>query len=363
MKKIYCVGGWVRDHYLRQIHHLDLPEGDRDWVVVGATVKEMLAEGYQSVGKDFPVFLHPKTHEEYALARLERKVAPGYHGFEFNTSSTVTLEEDLSRRDLTINAMAMADGQLVDPYGGLDDIRQCRLRHVSDAFKEDPVRILRLARFNARFPQFTVAPETMAMMREMVQNGEVDALVAERVFQEFRKGLMEKNPSIMIKVLQQCGLWERLFRDVVIDATMLKNLDRSAEKTFTLVERFAVLLSNVFKTETLDRFFKAIRAPNEVTDLATLLIRIRTEIQAADTPDSVLNVLEQCDALRRPQRFDSLLNVLQILFELDTDFWGRAKAQISAIDAGAIAKAQENKSMIPSAIRQARLSVIKELMP
>ena len=362
MKKIYSVGGWVRDHYLREIHHLDLPEGDRDWVIVGATPEEMLREGFLSVGKDFPVFLHPKTHEEYALARLERKVAPGYHGFEFNTAPTVTLEEDLSRRDLTINAMAMADGQLFDPYGGLDDIRQCRLRHVSLAFKEDPVRILRVARFNARFPDFTVAEETMELMREMVVNGEADALVAERVFQEFRKGLMENRPSLMIDILLQCGLWQRLFGVITITPSLLSRLDDCASHGFTLAERFAVLLGDINDTTFSDRFFDSLRAPTEVTDLVSLAIQTNSQIKNAKRPEDVLNALERCDVLRRPERFISLLKALSTKIELHTDFWLECMHRISTINAGAIAKAQTDKSMIPVAIRQARLEAIKEFM-
>ena len=362
MKKIYSVGGWVRDHYLREIHHLELPEGDRDWVVVGATPEDMLREGFHSVGKDFPVFLHPKTHEEYALARLERKVAPGYHGFEFNTAPTVTLEEDLSRRDLTINAMAMADGQLVDPYGGLEDIRQCCLRHVSLAFKEDPVRILRVARFNARFPQFTVAKETMILMREMVNNGEVDALVAERVFQEFRKGLMENRPSLMIDVLMRCGLWQRLFSEIAVTSDLLSRLDHSATQGFTLAERFAVLLGEIDDVDLMDRFFNSLRAPTEVTDLVSLVVRSKNQIVKAKSPDDILNALERCDVLRRQERFLSLLKVLAIKTDFHIDFWIECMRRFCAINAGVIAKAQTDKSQIPVASRQARLEAIKEFM-
>ena len=362
MKKIYSVGGWVRDHYLREIHHLDLPEGDRDWVVVGATPEEMLREGYQSVGKDFPVFLHPKTHEEYALARLERKVAPGYHGFEFNTAATVTLEEDLSRRDLTINAMAMADGQLFDPYGGLEDIRRCQLRHVSLAFKEDPVRILRVARFNARFPQFTVAQETMALMQEMVHDGEADALVAERVFQEFRKGLMENRPSLMLDILSRCGLWFRLFPSIILTREVLHRLDESAKRGCSLSERFAVLLGDAPDREALVHFFQALRSPAEVTDLVYLTHRNRSAILSAKDPESILDVVEKCDVLRRPQRFESLLNALKILDNINIDSWLMMEKHLSRINAGLIARSQNDKSKSPAAIRQARLQVIKEVL-
>src|SRR5687768_11659306 len=196
----YMVGGAVRDALL------GLPVNDRDWVVVGATPEQTIAAGYLPVGKDFPVFLHPRTREEYALARTERKTARGYHGFAFHAEPDVTLEQDLSRRDLTINAMAQDDaGRLIDPFHGQDDLRQRVLRHVTPAFREDPVRILRLARFAARFTDFTVAPETLDLMRQMVEAGEVDALVAERVWQELARGLMEDKPSRMFELLRECG--------------------------------------------------------------------------------------------------------------------------------------------------------------
>ena len=185
--QIYLVGGYVRDHFLRQELHYDIPEGDRDWVVVGSSPKEMRDKGFLPIGKDFPVFLDPKKHEEYALARTERKIAPGYHGFRFHAAPEVTLEEDLKRRDLTINAIAMQGDTVFDPYHGICDIRNKVLRHVSDAFEEDPVRILRVARFSAKLPEFSIAPETMNLMRQMVVNGEADALVPERVFLEMRK--------------------------------------------------------------------------------------------------------------------------------------------------------------------------------
>jgi tRNA nucleotidyltransferase (CCA-adding enzyme) len=207
--KTYLVGGAVRDALM------GLAGSDRDWVVVGGTPEALAALGYQPVGRDFPVFLHPDTHEEYALARTERKTARGYHGFAVQASPEVTLEEDLARRDLTINAIAQdAHGQRTDPYGGERDIAAKVLRHVTEAFREDPVRILRLARFAARFPDFTVAPETMALMREMVTEGEVDALVSERVWQELSRGLMGAQPSRMLQVLRECGALQRLLPEV-----------------------------------------------------------------------------------------------------------------------------------------------------
>ena len=200
----YLVGGAVRDALLGH------PGADRDWVVVGSTPEALVAQGFVPVGRDFPVFLHPDTREEYALARTERKTARGYHGFAVHASPDVTLEEDLARRDLTINAIAQDEhGQRTDPYGGERDIAAKVLRHVTEAFREDPVRILRLARFAARFPDFTVAPETIALMREMVAEGEVDALVSERVWQELSRGLMGAKPSRMLQVLRECGALQR----------------------------------------------------------------------------------------------------------------------------------------------------------
>ncbi|MBP7485157.1 MAG: multifunctional CCA addition/repair protein, partial [Aquabacterium sp.] len=207
--KIYLVGGAVRDDMLGR------PSGDRDWVVVGSTPEALQGQGFIPVGKDFPVFLHPQTKEEYALARTERKTGRGYHGFTIHASPEVTLEEDLTRRDLTINAMARDEaGLLVDPYGGQQDLQNKVLRHVSHAFEEDPVRILRLARFAARFTDFHVADETMALMRKMVELGEVDHLVAERVWQEVSRGLMEARPSRMLDVLRECGALARLLPEV-----------------------------------------------------------------------------------------------------------------------------------------------------
>lgn len=251
--KIYTVGGAVRDTVMgRPVH-------DRDYVVVGSAVEEMLSLGFKPVGKDFPVFLHPETKQEYALARTERKVAPGYKGFVFHASPEVTLKEDLLRRDLTINAMAMSEeGELIDPFGGKRDIEAKIFRHVSEAFSEDPVRILRLARFAARFTDFTVAPETMVLMKKMVASGEVDALVPERVWKELSQGLMEEKPSRMIAIMHECGALARLFPEIealwdvpqpekyhpeiYTGKHTLLALDYSAKKNYPLTVRFSVLL-------------------------------------------------------------------------------------------------------------------------
>src|SRR4051812_26627128 len=234
----YVVGVAVRDALL------GLPVNDRDWVVVGASPQQLIASGFLPVGKDFPVFLHPETREEYALARTERKTAAGYHGFVFHAEPSVTLEQDLARRDLTINAMAQdAQGRIIDPFGGQHDLRARVLRHVTESFREDPVRILRLARFAARFGQFNVAPETMILMRGMVQAGEVDALVAERVWQELARGLMEPQPSRMFTVLRDCGALAKLLPEIERVSTpgLMSVVDASAAKGAPLAVRFACL--------------------------------------------------------------------------------------------------------------------------
>jgi len=259
--QIFTVGGAVRDELL------GLPVQDRDYVVVGASPREMLARGFRQVGKDFPVFLHPQSHEEYALARTERKAGHGYHGFAVDAAPTVTLAEDLGRRDLTINAIARAaDGELIDPYHGIDDLQARVLRHVGPAFSEDPVRILRLARFAARFSDFRVAPGTLVLMQEMVAAGEVDHLVSERVWQELARGLMEARPSRMFEVLRQCGALARLLPEldalfgvpqraechpeVDTGAHVLLVVDQSAQRLCSLPVRWAVLLHDLGKAAT-----------------------------------------------------------------------------------------------------------------
>ena len=308
---IYLVGGAVRDALLGRTG------GDRDWVVVGATPEALLAQGYLPVGKDFPVFLHPRTHEEYALARTERKTAPGYHGFAVHAAINVTLEQDLARRDLTINSIAAsasgisASGQLdvnfsdlTDPFGGQRDLHAKVLRHVTDAFREDPVRILRVARFAARFADFTVAPETMDLMIEMVAAGEVDALVPERVWQELARGLMEPQPSRMFAVLRDCGALERLLpKDHATDLHAMPVLDTAARLHAPLPVRFACL-------EWGSDPYLILRVPNDCRDLAALVAREKGNLhQRLDTSAAAaLRLLERADALRKPQRFaDALL--------------------------------------------------------
>jgi tRNA nucleotidyltransferase (CCA-adding enzyme) len=332
--KTYLVGGAVRDALM------GLAGSDRDWVVVGGTPEALVAQGYQPVGHDFPVFLHPDTHEEYALARTERKTARGYHGFAVHASPDVTLEEDLARRDLTINAIAQDEhGQRTDPYGGERDIAAKVLRHVTEAFREDPVRILRLARFAARFPDFTVAPETMTLMREMVTEGEVDALVSERVWQELSRGLMGAQPSRMLQVLRECGALQRLLPEIdklygvpqraeyhpEIDTGIHLEmvLDASAHMNAPLEVRFACLCHDLGKGTTpadvlprhtgheqrSEKLTRALctrwRVPVECKELAELVAREHGNIHQSlgFGAEAVLRLLVRCDALRRPERF------------------------------------------------------------
>jgi tRNA nucleotidyltransferase (CCA-adding enzyme) len=316
--KIYAVGGAVRDELL------GLPVADRDYVVVGAAPEDMIERGFKPVGKDFPVFLHPETHEEYALARTERKVGRGYKGFTVHAAPDVTLEQDLERRDLTINAMARdPDGALIDPFGGARDLERRVLRHVSPAFVEDPVRILRVARFAARFG-FSVAPETLALMRTMVENGEADALVPERVWQELSKGLMEPRASAMFGVLARCGLLAKLLPELPLayddgrpanDAarTLERSLDCACASAAALAERFALTLAAARDADAAIAACERVRAPSDCRDLAVLWHRQGRAVSAAHAAGAadLLGMLEGADAFRRPERLASLLRVCE----------------------------------------------------
>jgi tRNA nucleotidyltransferase (CCA-adding enzyme) len=320
--EIYLVGGAVRDRLLAADRGQPQPPGDRDWVVVGATPEDMIQAGYTPVGRDFPVFLHGRTHEEYALARTERKSAPGYHGFVFHAGREVTLQDDLVRRDLTINAMALDDhGRLIDLHGGARDLRERVLRHVSPAFAEDPVRILRLARFAARWPDFSVAPATLALCRAMVAAGEVDALVAERVWQELSRGLMETRPSRLFEVLRDCGALARLLPEVdaLFDTAaapadtsagtrLLHRLDMGATLGAPLAVRYAGL-GHAIGPDLLRPLAQRLRVPAALRDLAEMVAREHAVVERGDVLDAgeVLRLLQRCDAWRRPERFDELL--------------------------------------------------------
>jgi tRNA nucleotidyltransferase (CCA-adding enzyme) len=340
--QIYMVGGAVRDKLLGR------PVNDHDWVVVGATPEQMLALGYLPVGRDFPVFLHPGTREEYALARTERKSGRGYRGFVVESSPDVTLEEDLARRDLTINAIAVGaepsstTGHF-DPYGGERDLQDGVLRHVTDAFREDPVRILRVARFAARFTDFTVAPETMQLMREMVAHGEADHLVAERVWQELARGLMEEQPSRMFDVLRACGalavvlpdvdrLWgvpqrAEYHPEVDTGVHLMMVLDMAARLQAPLTVRFACLTHDLGKgttpTDALPRHIgheqrsakllkglcERLRVPTECREIADVVAREHGNIHRSGElgAAALVRLIERCDGIRKPDRFDDIL--------------------------------------------------------
>jgi tRNA nucleotidyltransferase (CCA-adding enzyme) len=394
------VGGAVRDKLLGR------PGADRDWVVVGESVESMLAAGFQPVGRDFPVFLHPKTHEEYALARTERNTARGYRGFTIYAAPDVTLEQDLARRDLTINAMAEDEnGHIVDPYNGQADLKAGILRHVSPAFVEDPVRVLRLARFAARYG-FSVAPETMELMRWMVDDGEVDHLVPERIWQELAKGLMEDHPSRMFLVLRECGALARILPELdalfgvpqradyhpEIDTGdhVMRVIDYAASRRAPLPVRFAALLHDLGKAltppdvlprhigheargkEPVTTLCERVRAPADCRDLALLAARYHTQVHTAAElrPETVLKLFRDTDALRRPERFQQLLEACladargRLRFEdcpyPQADYLAALLAAARAVDAGAVAKACDDPRTIPQAVDAARLAAIKQ---
>jgi tRNA nucleotidyltransferase (CCA-adding enzyme) len=352
-----------------------LPVSDHDHVVVGADPAQMQRLGFKPVGADFPVFLHPETHEEYALARTERKTGPGYKGFSFHAAPDVTLEEDLARRDLTINAMARGeDGELIDPYGGAADLRAGILRHVSEAFAEDPVRILRVARFAARFG-FAIAPETEALMRRMVQAGEADALVPERVWQELARGLMEKVPSRMVMVLRECGALARVlpeldawYSDSVAPGRMAARLDEAASRGYVLPVRYALLVLELEAAQA-ESLATRVNAPGDCRSLAAAAIRERDLLQHAGLDaEATLSLLERCDAFRRPERLDRLLEVAHCDAHSHADDrrvpereLKRAVDAARNVDAGAVAR--EHPEDIAGAIRRARLTAIAALQP
>lgn len=399
---IYTVGGAVRDELL------GLPVQDRDYVVVGATPEQMVARGFRPVGKDFPVFLHPATHAEYALARTERKTAPGYQGFVFHAATDVTLEQDLIRRDLTVNAMARAeDGTLIDPFGGQRDLRAKILRHVAPAFAEDPVRILRIARFAARFPDFTVAPETNQLMQQMVAAGEVNALVPERVWQELARGLMEATPSRMFAVLRGCGalalilpeldaLWgvpqpPQHHPEIDTGVHVMMVIDVAAQHGFSLPVRFAALTHDLGKGTTpaadwphhhghelrsvalVKAVCQRLKVPNECRDLAVMTAREHgdlaraLELRAA----TIVTLLERCDAFRKPARFTDMLRVTECDARGRSGYQDRPFPQAAyleamlqaaqSVEAGAIAaQLLHDPQQIPGAIHMARVERVKQ---
>ncbi|MEO8145768.1 MAG: multifunctional CCA tRNA nucleotidyl transferase/2'3'-cyclic phosphodiesterase/2'nucleotidase/phosphatase [Betaproteobacteria bacterium] len=340
--EIFVVGGAVRDGLL------GLPVQDQDFVVVGATPEEMVAAGFKPVGKDFPVFLHPRTHEEHALARTERKSGRGYKGFTVYSAPDVTLEQDLARRDLTINAIAKAsDGRLIDPYHGEKDLRDGVLRHVSEAFAEDPVRILRVARFAARFG-FRIADETMALMTMMVAAGETDHLVPERVWQEFAKGLTEPQPALLFEALERCGLRAKLLPEL-----------RQLPKTFSglLPVRFTVLCWPLPEAE-IKSLCDRLKVPNEERELALLACRCR-DLLSPSQPTEYLNLFKRADAFRRPERFGQFLDAARLSrIEFPGEKIQKALQAAMSVDAGVVASMAKAPAEIPGLLDQARKQAI-----
>jgi tRNA nucleotidyltransferase (CCA-adding enzyme) len=357
--QVYLVGGAVRDELLgRPVH-------ERDWVVVGATPEQMLQAGYRAVGRDFPVFLHPVTKEEYALARLERKTGPGYHGFATYSAPDVTLEQDLQRRDLTINALARSpEGNLIDPHGGVRDLELRLLRHVSRAFVEDPVRILRLARFNARFAGlgFRVAPETRELMREMVRSGEVQALQPERVWREMERALGEPHPEVFFDVLQDCGALAIVLPELSWSDVERSVLQRAVQLSHEPAVRFAALLGTT-AVDDIHALCERLRAPADYRDLARLTAGVAARLThgLGDTPaTTALEIFEQCDAFRRRERFGRLLLAAAAMGDVDPSL-GPALAAASEVTLSSDALARLRGHAIAAALREKRLQRLQSL--
>jgi tRNA nucleotidyltransferase (CCA-adding enzyme) len=403
----YLVGGSVRDELLQ------LPAKDHDYVVVGSTPEEMEKLGYRSVGKDFPVYLHPKSHDEYALARTERKVARGYRGFEVYASPKVTLKEDLARRDLTINAIAKDKyGKIIDPFNGIADLKAGLLRHVAPAFSEDPVRVLRTARFSARFG-FRVAPETLTLMSEMVRNGEIDALVPERVWQEISRGLMENKPSRLFSVLRDCGALTRIVPEIDVlfgvpqpekwhpeidtGEHIMQVIDYAASKNYSLPVRFAALTHDLGKGVTprnlwpshtgheehsvklVKSLCERIRAPKKSRDLALLVARFHSNVHriAELNPTAIVDMLLAADAYRKPERFEEFIHACECDFHGRSGYIDKLYPQATwlreafnatnRVDCGAIAASLAKtisdsaclSNSINTKIREARIAEIK----
>jgi len=381
--EIFLVGGAVRDK------QLGLPIKEKDWCVVGSSPEELIKAGFKSVGKDFPVFLHPKTKEEYALARVEKKTGPGYHGFTFKTSKNVTLKEDLRRRDLTINAMAMdKNNKIIDPYNGLNDIQERVLRHVSSAYKEDPVRVLRTAKFAARFHQFgfEIAPETIKLMAEMAANNEIDNLIKDRVWKETEQVLNSSDPHIYFNILEKCNALPRVFPELIEinklnklknDKFNFQSLKSSSKKTNNPAVRFSILLYSVaqpYKEEytqekhqtLLNKFQQRLPVPSHFIQLATLLIKFHgtfSNIQNL-SPKDILILLEKTDAFRRKSRFLNFTKACQILnpseyLETNSSFIKNILDACESLSLGKIIGNESNTEEIKTKIKESRIKVIK----
>ncbi|MEO8401933.1 MAG: multifunctional CCA tRNA nucleotidyl transferase/2'3'-cyclic phosphodiesterase/2'nucleotidase/phosphatase [Gammaproteobacteria bacterium] len=356
--EIYLVGGAVRDELLKR------EVKERDFVVVGASVKEMLAKGYRQVGKDFPVFLHPKTNEEYALARIERKIGRGYTGFEFDASPKVTLEEDLARRDLTINAIAkkLPEGELIDPYHGQEDLEQKILRHVSPAFVEDPVRVLRIARFAARFDTFKVAPETTQLMQQMVKSGEVDALVAERVWKELERALEENHPELFFKVLAECDALPVLFPQIALHhAQCERALIQAVKMTLDTQIRFSALLHSLSVAD-IQALCERYRVPSDYRELAVLVAHHLDQYRQINQlrPTDIVDLLQSVDAFRRENRFEKFLMTCMSCSLVPSDFLKKCFLAAKSIDVQAIIGDLKGKA-VADRIYQERVKKVAEL--
>lgn len=347
--KIYLVGGAVRDQLLGR------PVQEKDWVVVGATQHDMLQKGFRQVGKDFPVFLHPKTQEEYALARKERKIGKGYTGFTFDTDPTVTLEEDLMRRDITINAIAMAeDGTIIDPYHGQEDLKNHILRHVSPAFSEDPVRILRIARFAARFG-FQIAPETLALMRNIVRLGEVDALVPERVWKELERALIELYPHLFFKALSDCDAMKPLFPCLSSDSLGVKTLAKTPADRLL---RFATLMHDVAYHDVLS-LCERYKIPHDERALALLVNKYLPDYRNVTlfTAAQWIDFFQRLDAFRREKRFQDFLQVCELCSNISSRLLQQAFEIAKNVNIDDIIKNNQGKAIAEKILRERTVAI------
>ncbi len=345
---------------------LGFPYTETDWVVVGSTPQDMLDAGFKQVGKDFPVFLHPDSNEEYALARTERKSGHGYHGFAINAHPDVTLEQDLERRDLTINAMAMLDdGQLIDPYGGKADLDARILRHVSPAFSEDPLRVLRVARFAARYHHlgFRIAAETLALMRQLSSSGELQELARERIWQELAKGLGEASPQVVLQVLQDCGALGQLAPawSASLNEELYAILQRAASLKLNVEQRFAISCMHLGGAE-LNGLCKAISVPKAHKQLASLYLKLMPLPETPKSAAQIFKVLEQSDNLRRPEWLEQIIGIEQARTGTEFALYRTAADAIKAISSEALQAQGFSGKALGDALREQRLECIQRLL-